>query len=115
MRSRRGFFREDKYNETAQNEYIDLLRGLFKGEKSQRFMSLAYLTGILPIKRYNSESALKNFREYTMTSPKRLAKYVGFTEEEVKALCQQYHMDFQKARRWYDGYGFRNKITLGTS
>ena len=80
-----AIFREDRYNETAQNEYIDLLRGLFKGEKSQRFMSLAYLTGILPIKRYNSESALNNFREYTMTSPKRLAKYVGFTEEVVRA------------------------------
>lgn len=103
-----AIFREDKYNETAQNEYIDLLRGLFKGEKSQRFMSLAYLTGILPIKRYNSESALNNFREYTMTSPKKLAKYVGFTEEEVQALCEQYHMDFQEAKRWYDGYGFKN-------
>lgn len=102
-----AIFREDVYNKTAQNEYIDLLRGLFKGEKSQRFMSLAYLTGILPIKRFESESALNNFREHTMTSPKRLAKYVGFTEEEVKLLCEQYHMDFQETRRWYDGYGFK--------
>lgn len=56
-------------------------------------MSLAYLTGILPIKRYNSESALNNFREYTMISPKRLDQYVGFTEKEVKDLCKQYQMD----------------------
>lgn len=100
-------FREDKYNKKFQDEYIDLLRGLFKGEKSQRFMNLAYLTGILPIKRYNSESALNNFREYTMTSPKRLAEYVGFTQEEVKDLCAKYHMDFHEAQRWYDGYGFK--------
>lgn len=100
-------FREEKYNKEIQDEYIDLLRGLFKGEKSQRFMNLAYLTGILPIKRYNSESALNNFREYTMTSPKRLAEYVGFTQEEVKNLCGQYSMDFDEARRWYDGYGFK--------
>lgn len=102
-----AIFREEKYNKKIQDEYIDLLRGLFKGEKSQRFMNLAYLTGILPIKRYNSESALNNFREYTMTSPKKLAEYVGFTQEEVKDLCAKYHMDFHEAQRWYDGYGFK--------
>lgn len=103
-----AIFREEKYNKRFQDEYIDLLRGLFKGEKSQRFMNLAYLTGILPIKRYNSESALNNFKEYTMTSPKRLAEYVGFTQEEVKCLCERYHMEFNEAQRWYDGYSFRS-------
>lgn len=103
-------FREEMYDKKSQDEYIDLLRGLFKGEKSQRFMNLAYLTGILPIKRYNSESPLNNFKEHTMISPKRLAEYVGFTEEEVKHLCEQYHMDFNEAQRWYDGYGFKNLI-----
>ncbi|MDO4326626.1 MAG: AAA family ATPase [bacterium] len=99
-------FREDKYNQSIQDEYIDLLRGLFKGEKSQRFMKLAYLTGILPIKKYNSESALNNFDEFTMIQPEPLTEYVGFTEEEVKNLCQKYHMDFIEAQRWYDGYSF---------
>lgn len=101
-------FREEKYNKKIQDEYIDFLRGLFKGEKSQRFMNLAYLTGILPIKRYNSESALNNFKEHTMISPKRLAEYVGFTQEEVNKLCEQYRMDFHKAQRWYDGYSFKS-------
>ena len=100
-------FREDLSDKKTQDQYINLLRGLFKGEKSQRFMSLAYLTGILPIKRYNSESALNNFREFTMTGPKRLDRYVGFTEEEVKELCEKYHMNFEEAKHWYDGYGFR--------
>lgn len=101
-------FREDKYNKKSQDEYIDLLRGLFKGEKSQRFMSLAYLTGILPIKKYNSESALNNFKEYTMVSPKGLAEYVGFTQKEVQDLCEKYHMNFEEAKRWYDGYEFKH-------
>lgn len=101
-----AIFCEDKYNQKGQEAYIDLLRGLFKGEKSQRFMKLAYLTGILPIKKYSSESALNNFDEFTMIQPEPLTKYVGFTEEEVKNLCEKYHMDFDEAQRWYDGYSF---------
>lgn len=102
-----AIFREDKYDEKAQQEYIALLRGLFKGEQSKDFVKLAYITGILPIKKYKSESALNNFDEFTMTSPKRLAEYVGFTEQEVKKLCEEYDMDFSEAARWYDGYSFR--------
>lgn len=101
-----AFFRESRYDMEAQQEYIDLLRGLFKGEQSKDFVKLAYMTGILPIKKYKSESALNNFDEFTMTSPKRLAKYVGFTEDEVKDLCKEYEMDFSEAVRWYDGYSF---------
>lgn len=99
-------FRDDKYNQKIQNEYINLLKGLFKGEKSQRFMMLAYLTGILPIKKYNSESALNNFDEFTMIQPEPLTEYVGFTEKEVSDLCEKYNMDFIEAQRWYDGYSF---------
>ncbi|MCD7764659.1 MAG: ATP-binding protein [Lachnospiraceae bacterium] len=99
-------FREFKRDEKAQEAYIDLLRGLFKDEESKRFVKLAYLTGILPIKRYESQSALNNFREYTMTSPKVLAEYIGFTEDEVKTLCREYGMDFAETQRWYDGYAF---------
>ena len=89
-----------------QRKYIDLLRGLFKGEQSKDFVKLAYITGILPIKKYKSESALNNFDEFTMTSPSRLAEYVGFTEQEVVSLCKDYDMDFSEAARWYDGYSF---------
>lgn len=88
-------------------EYVDLLRGLLKSEMSKRFVALAYLTGILPIKKYNSESALNNFDEFTMTSPAMLAEYVGFTEEEVRTLCKEYDMDFEEAERWYGGYSFQ--------
>jgi hypothetical protein len=99
-----AIFRDDKYDDKSQREYIDLLRGLFKGERSMSFTALAYITGILPIKRYNSESALNNFYEFTMIAPDIITKYIGFTEDEVKGLCDKYNMDFDEMKRWYDGY-----------
>lgn len=65
------------------------------------------MTGILPIKKYGTHSALNMFDEFSMTNPKNLAAYVGFTEEEVQNLCRKYNMDFEETRRWYDGYRFR--------
>lgn len=99
-------FREDKNNEKLQKEYINLLRGLFKGTPSGAFLKLAYITGILPIKKYGTQSALNNFREHTMVSPRQMAEYVGFTEVEVKDLCKKYDMPFDEMQRWYDGYFF---------
>jgi hypothetical protein len=101
-------FRDEKSSTKAQERYINLLRGLFKGNSAKKFMVLAYITGILPIKKYSSESALNNFYEYTMISPGRLAKYIGFTEDEVRTLCDEYEMDYDEVMRWYDGYSFRN-------
>ncbi len=99
-------FREDKNNENLQKEYINLLRGLFKGAPSGAFLKLAYITGILPIKKYGTQSALNNFREHTMVSPRQMAEYVGFTETEVKAICKGHAMPFKEMQRWYDGYYF---------
>lgn len=99
-------FREDKNNEKLQKEYINLLRGLFKGTPSEAFLKLAYITGILPIKKYGTQSALNNFREHTMVSPRQMAEYVGFTATEVKTLCKEYDMPFQEMQKWYDGYYF---------
>lgn len=97
-------FREDKNNEKLQKEYINLLRGLFKGTPSGAFLKLAYITGILPIKKYGTQSALNNFREHTMISPRQMAEFVGFTEEEVRVLCKEHDMPFEEMQRWYDGY-----------
>jgi hypothetical protein len=99
-----AIFRDDRYNEKAQLEYVNLLRGLFKGEQSKSYTKLAYITGILPIKKYNSESALNNFDEFTMINSDLIAEYIGFTESEVKDLCEKYNMDFDEMKRWYDGY-----------
>ena len=97
-------FREAKGNTGAQDRYIDVLRGLFKNLRSSGFLKLAYLTGILPIKKYNIQSAMNNFDEFSMLHPGRMAEYMGFTEEETKGLCEEYQMDFQEAKYWYDGY-----------
>ena len=97
-------FREEKLDTKLQEMYINLLRGLFKGNMADRFISLAYITGILPVKKYGVESALNNFREYTMINPGRMSQYIGFTENEVKDLSNRYNMDFDDAKRWYDGY-----------
>jgi hypothetical protein len=97
-------FREAKGNKEAQEEYLDFLKGLWKG---QRCVKLVYMTGILPIKKYGTHSALGLFKEYSMTKPSQLTQFIGFTEDEVKELCTKYQMDFDEAKRWYDGYRFK--------
>ena len=99
-------FREAKHNRELQDKYINFLRSMFKGYMADKVIKLAYITGILPIKKYGTQSALNNFKEYTMLRPGPLAEYTGFTEEEVKALCESYNMDFEEAKNWYDGYSF---------
>ena len=89
---------------TILDEYVMLLRRLFKTQASNKVFAGAYLTGILPIKRYNTESALNNFREYSMIYPGTLATSLGFTHEEVEKLCEKHGMDIQDMERWYDGY-----------
>lgn len=96
--------RDEAANTKVQDEYIDFLRGLFKGTEPTKFLHLVFLTGILPIKKVKTQSALNNFEEFTMLSPANLAPYIGFTEGEVIRLCEQYDMDFKKVKRWYDGY-----------
>ncbi len=99
-------FREDRFDEKAQEEYIGLLRGLFKSAPASKYIRLAYMTGILPVKKYGTQSALNNFKEFTMVNPGALSEYVGFTEMEVCDLCGRYHMEFEEAKHWYDGYYF---------
>ena len=94
-------FREYAHNTEAQKKYLDFLRAWLK---DQPYVSLAYMTGILPIKKYGSHSALNMFSEYSMTNPRELAEYFGFTEDEVRELCKEYNMSFEEARVWYDGY-----------
>lgn len=99
-------FREDKENRILQAEYINFLRGLFKGAPADKFIKLAYITGILPIKKYGTQSALNNFRELTMIAPGGIARYIGFTEKEVRALCRSRELSFSEMQKWYDGYYF---------
>ena len=97
--------RERQESETMQKQYLDFLRDLLK---DQPYVALAYVTGILPVKKYGQHSALNMFWEYSMTNQKMLEEYTGFTEEEVKELCGRYDMDFEEISSWYDGYRFKN-------
>lgn len=94
----------DKTVSYIEKNVIEELRGLFKGANSTEFIHLAYLTGILPIKKIRTQSALNDFDEFTMLDAKIFAPYIGFTEEEVKSLCGRYGRDFEETKRWYDGY-----------
>ena len=67
-------------------------------------VKLSNMTGILPIKKYKAQSALNNFREYSMVEPRRLASYFGFTKDEARLLSEKYNMDFDELANWYDGY-----------
>lgn len=94
-------FREYQHDLDAQKKYLDFLRAWLK---DQAYVSLAYMTGILPIKKYGTHSALNMFTEYSMTDPGKLAEFFGFTETEVMTLCDKYEMSFEEARAWHDGY-----------
>lgn len=102
-------FRENQDNTEAQKYYLDFLRNLLK---DKTYVKLAYMTGILPIKKYGSHSALNMFSEFSMIEPEQLAEFVGFTEAEVEELCQKYSMDFAETQRWYDGYQFSQSIHI---
>ena len=85
----------------GQRKYLDFLRDWLKDKP---YIALAYMTGILPIKKYGEHSALNMFTEYSMEAPRQLAQYTGFTENEVEKLCKDYGMDYSDISSWYDGY-----------
>ena len=94
-------FRIHQEDEDAQRKYLDYLRNLLK---DQPYVALAYMTGILPVKKYGQHSALNMFTEVSMTDAREYADLTGFTSEEVQALCEEYDMPFEEVRNWYDGY-----------
>ena len=96
--------REFKAGTHAMDEYVSWLRRMFKGSNSPQVFAGVYMTGILPIKKYKTESALNNFIEYSMVEPRKMASYFGFTKEEVKVLAERHRMDFDELEKWYDGY-----------
>lgn len=100
-----ALFRENQNDKFLQESYIKLLRGLFKNSgKTDKMIEAAYMTGILPIKKYGTQSAMTDFKEYTMTQPEPLEAFVGFTEEEVHSLCINSNLSFEDIQNWYDGY-----------
>ena len=99
-------YREYRDNELLQKKFIKLLKNLFKSDGGQDCFHLGYLTGILPIKKYNSQSALNGFKEYNMLSPEPFEQYFGFTEEEVDQIVKSpgCSLSYQELKDWYEGY-----------
>ena len=97
--------REKKEDPDSIKQYLEWLKAIFK-DKS--YVGLAYMTGILPVKKYGSHSAMNMFTEYSMTEPLNLGQYIGFTENEVKDICKQHDVAFNQMQQWYDGYSFKD-------
>ncbi|MBR2592493.1 MAG: AAA family ATPase, partial [Oscillospiraceae bacterium] len=101
--------REARDNPQIQKEYLTFLSSLFKNSgTTSRIFAAAYMTGILPIKKDGSQSAISDFKEYTMIKPRHFSEYVGFTGEEVLKLCEKHAVSFSCMKQWYDGYEFKN-------
>lgn len=100
--------REANMNPKIQTQYLGFLRSLFKNSgTTNRIFAAAYMTGILPIKKDGSQSAISDFDEFSMIKPLEFGEYVGFTEEEVGRICEKKDADFQMMKLWYDGYSFQ--------
>ena len=97
-------FRRHKEDNDSQTTYLNFLRDLLKNKS---YIALAYMTGILPIKKYGEHSAINMFTEISMTNARELAEFTGFTESEVHELCKCYNMPFDETKRWYDGYNLK--------
>ncbi|MEI3326485.1 MAG: AAA family ATPase [Thomasclavelia sp.] len=102
-------FREYKEDKEAQEKYLDYLRLLFK---EQPYVELVYMTGILPIKKYGTHSALNMFDEISMVDPGLLPEFMGLTEKEVENLCIKYDVSFEMMKQWYDGYRLTKEISV---
>ena len=97
-------FRYYPEDEALQKKWIHFLRDMFKQGGTDESVALVYMTGILPVKKYKTQSSLNQFREFSMLRPLVLEKYVGFLPAEVDALCEKFDMDRAEAAQWYDGY-----------
>ena len=90
--------------EKTRTDFLEFLRSLFKSDITKRVFAAAYMTGILPIKKDGTQSAISEFREYSVLEPYGLAPFVGFTEEEVRAVCIERSVSFEEMKNWYNGY-----------
>ena len=104
--------REFPSTSSAMDRYVNWLRRMFKGGNTSQVFAGVYMTGILPIKKYKTESALNNFIEYSMVEPRRMAKFFGFTKEEVRALAAKHGTDFDDLEKWYDGYQIGDEMSM---
>ncbi len=83
--------------------------------KGMAYVEMAYLTGVLPIKKYSASDTMNHFDEYNMANSDMYDEYFGFTGEEVDELYQRYlknrvtpGFSREDLADWYDGYQREN-------
>ena len=86
----------ENVSEDLFNRYLNFLNGLFKSDTVRPAIALAYLTGILPVVRDRVQSKLNNFYEYTVLDARELAPFIGFTSDEVQALCEKHAIVYEE-------------------
>jgi len=104
--------REFPPSSPAMDNYVGWMRRMFKSVNASRVFAGVYMTGILPIKKYKTESALNNFIEYSMVEPVDMGSFFGFTKDEVRALAEKHGMDFDELEKWYDGYQIGDEMSM---
>ena len=97
---------------TVFDAYLDWLRRMFKGGLTMQVFAGVYMTGILPVKKYRTQSAMNNFKEYSMVSPRNMSHFFGFTKDEVKMLAERHGMDYDELEKWYDGYHIGDELSI---
>lgn len=108
-----AMIREARNDEAAQESYLSLLRGWFKNANfTPKVVAAAYMTGILPIKKDGSQSAISDFHEFSILNPGRFAEFTGFTEDEVSDICKRHGMSFEEVKTWYDGYELPGDLAI---
>ena len=96
--------RDSDSSPKIQKDFLEFLRSLFKSDITQTVFAAAYMTGILPIKKDGSQSAVSEFREYTIIEPEEFAYYIGFMEKDVRRICEKNEVSFENMQEWYNGY-----------
>jgi hypothetical protein len=104
--------REFPPSSPAMDDYVGWMRRMFKDVNASRVFAGVYMTGILPIKKYKTESALNNFVEYSMVEPMDMGRFFGFTKDEVRMLAEKYQVDFDELEKWYDGYQIGDELSM---
>jgi len=108
--------REFNSGTNAMDRYVDWLRRMFKGVNAANVFAGVYMTGILPVKKYKTESALNNFIEYSMVEPGSMTDCFGFTKDEVRSLAIKHGMDYDDLEHFMlttkENHPFNTTLTL---
>ncbi len=103
-------FNNNLFSESDRKAFLEFLRDLLKDKP---YVELAYMTGVLPVAKYSSGSALNMFLEFNMMNDHIYDKYFGFTNEEVENLStKQNKISMDSLKEWYNGYYTCNNLQI---